>query len=52
MLTLMGVGMGEIAEKEETRACGDGGDPAFMCVTVTKGVGWMPRSFVPMKDVA
>ena len=21
-------------------------------MTVTKGVGWMPRSFVPMKDVA
>jgi len=28
------------------------GRPRVMCVTVTKGVGWMPRSFVPTKDVA
>ena len=36
------------------RAEGDGGDPAtwVVCVTVREGVGWMPRSFVPKKDVA
>jgi hypothetical protein len=35
------------------RAEGDGGDPAHGVVpTVTEGVGWMPRPFVPKKDVA
>ena len=40
-----------VQEQGATRRCGDGGDPALW-VTVTKGVGWMPRSFVPTKDVA
>lgn len=36
-----------------TRAEGDGGDRvADGGVTVIEGVGWMPWSFVPMKDVA
>jgi hypothetical protein len=36
------------------RTEGDGGDPVVGegSATVTEGVGWMPRSFVPKKDVA